>query len=58
MVTIEKIVPEIREVQVSKDKIVEKEKLITKTDIANKIETKVEQVHTKEDKIVPVCHSS
>ena len=42
----------------NRDKIVEKEKLITKTDIANKIETKVEQVHTKEDKIVPVCHSS
>jgi len=37
---------------------VEREKLITKTDIANQIETKHQEVHTKEDKIVPICHSS
>ena len=39
-------------------KIVEKEKLITKTDINNQIETQIQQVHTKEDKIIPVCQTS
>jgi hypothetical protein len=36
-VTIEKDVGGIREVEAYRDKIVEKEKLITKTDIANRI---------------------
>lgn len=50
--------PSIKEVEVNRDKIVERDRLITKTDIANQIETRHQQVHTKEDKIVPVCHSS
>jgi hypothetical protein len=37
---------------------VEQERLVTRTDIANQIETRYEQVHTKEDRLVPVCHST
>lgn len=42
IVTVEKIVPQIKEVEVYKDKIVEQQKLVTKTDVNNKIETKYE----------------
>ncbi len=42
----------------NKDKIVEKEKLVTKTNVNNQIETKYQEVHTKEDKIVPITHAS
>lgn len=39
------------------DRIVEQEKLITKTDIKNQIETQIQTVDRYEDKIVPITTS-
>lgn len=57
IVTIEKIVQQIKQVNVSHDVIVEKDKLIQTTDIKNQIETKINTVDRYEEKLVPV-HTS
>ncbi len=57
IVAIEKLATEIREVIVYKDKIVEKDNLILKTDVRNQIENKLQIVDRFEQRIVPV-HST
>lgn len=54
VVAIENRDTEVKEVVVYRDKIVEKERLITKTDIRNQIETKLQIVDRIEERVVPV----
>jgi hypothetical protein len=53
-VAIEKNATEIKEVAVYRDKIVEKDNFILKTDVRNQIESKLQIVDRFEEKVVPV----
>jgi len=56
-VAVEKNATEIKEVIVYKDKIVEKDNFILKTDIRNQISNQLKVVDRFEEKVVPV-HST
>lgn len=57
IVAVEKLATEIKEVIVYRDKIVEKDNFILKTDVRNQIETKLQVVDKFQEKIVPI-HST
>lgn len=58
VVAIEQRDVEVKEVVVYKDKIVEKDNMIVKTDINNVIETKLQTVDLFQEKVVPVMSST
>jgi hypothetical protein len=53
-VTVESRYTEVKEIVVYKDKIIETERLITKDNVRNVIETRLQSVPTIQEKIVPV----
>jgi len=54
VVAVESKDTEVKEIVVYKDKIVETEKFITKDNVRNVIETRLQSVPTIQEKIVPV----
>lgn len=56
IIAVDKLETEIREVIVNKDKIVERDNFITKTDTKNYVESKLQIVDRYEDKICPVYY--
>ena len=52
--TVESRYTEVKEIVVYKDKIIETERLITKDNVRNVIETRLQSVPTIQEKIVPV----
>lgn len=57
VVAVEKRDTEVKEVVVYRDKIIEKDRLIQKTDTKNYIETKLQIVDRMEDRVIPVFSS-
>lgn len=57
IVAIENVVPEIKEVTVYRDRVIEQERLTTKTDIRNHVEVQNQIVERYEDRIVPITTS-
>lgn len=54
IVAVEKKGMEVKEIIVNRDKVVEKEVFISKTDIRNQIQTEIKTVDRFEEKVVPV----